>query len=245
MNDTEEKKRKGDDFLLQGAILAAAGIIVRFIGLIYKIPMTRILGDEGIGYYNTAYEIYNIGLILSSYSLPLAISKLLAGYEYKGERENSRRVLVCGGVLGAVAGGLMTAVLLAGAEKIAEVIFKSPGSALPLRVMAPTILVFSLMGVLRGYFQGHGNMVPTSVSQIVEQLVHAAVSIWASFDFLRRFAGKENPASYGAAGGTLGTFAGAAAAFVLLAVLTAKHVTKQKRMHSAKAAGEKVKKPLR
>ena len=150
MNDTEEKKRKGDDFLLQGAILAAAGIIVRFIGLIYKIPMTRILGDEGIGYYNTAYEIYNIGLILSSYSLPLAISKLLAGYEYKGERENSRRVLVCGGVLGAVAGGLMTAVLLAGAEKIAEVIFKSPGSALPLRVMAPTILVFSLMGVLRG-----------------------------------------------------------------------------------------------
>ena len=63
MNDTEEKKRKGDDFLLQGAILAAAGIIVRFIGLIYKIPMTRILGDEGIGYYNTAYEIYNIGLL--------------------------------------------------------------------------------------------------------------------------------------------------------------------------------------
>ena len=239
MNDTEEKKRKGDDFLLQGAILAAAGIIVRFIGLIYKIPMTRILGDEGIGYYNTAYEIYNIGLILSSYSLPLAISKLLAGYEYKGERENSRRVLVCGGVLGAVAGGVVTAGLLAGAEKIAEVIFKSPGSALPLRVMAPTILVFSLMGVLRGYFQGHGNMVPTSVSQIVEQLVHAAVSIWASFDFMRRFAGKENPASYGAAGGTLGTFAGAAAAFVLLAVLTAKHVTKQKRMHSAKAAGEK------
>lgn len=88
--------------------------------------------------------------------------------------------------------------------------------------MAPTILVFSLMGVLRGYFQGHGNMVPTSVSQIVEQLVHAAVSIWASFDFMRRFAGKENPASYGAAGGTLGTFGGAAAAFVLLAVLTAK-----------------------
>ena len=78
--------------------------------------------------------------------------------------------------------------------------------------MAPTILVFSPDGSAAGVFPGHGNMVPTSVSQIVEQLVHAAVSIWASFDFMRRFAGKENPASYGAAGGTLGTFAGAAAA---------------------------------
>lgn len=96
MNENDGKRIKGGDFLLQGAILAAAGIIVRFIGLIYKIPMTRILDDEGIGYYNTAYEIYNIGLILSSYSLPLAVSKLLAGYEYKGERENSRKVLLCG-----------------------------------------------------------------------------------------------------------------------------------------------------
>ena len=75
----ERKQRhSGDNFLLQGSILAAAGILVRLIGLLYKIPMTRILGDEGIGYYNTAYEIYNIGLILSSYSLPLAVSKLIA-----------------------------------------------------------------------------------------------------------------------------------------------------------------------
>ena len=70
----ERKQRhSGDNFLLQGSILAAAGILVRLIGLLYKIPMTRILGDEGIGYYNTAYEIYIIGLILSSYSLPLAV----------------------------------------------------------------------------------------------------------------------------------------------------------------------------
>ena len=65
-----KKKSDSGNFLVQGSILAAAGIIVRFIGLLYKIPMTRAIGDEGIGYYNTAYEIYNIGLILSSYSLP-------------------------------------------------------------------------------------------------------------------------------------------------------------------------------
>ena len=92
---TTSKSPDSGNFLIQGSILAAAGIIVRLIGLLYKVPMTRILGTEGIGYYNTAYEIYNIGLILSSYSLPLAVSKLLAGYEYKGERENSRKVLLC------------------------------------------------------------------------------------------------------------------------------------------------------
>ena len=71
----EKKVSAGSNFLVQGSILAAAGLVVRLIGLLYKIPMTRILGDEGIGYYNTAYEIYNIGLILSSYSLPLAVER--------------------------------------------------------------------------------------------------------------------------------------------------------------------------
>ena len=93
----ERKQRhSGDNFLLQGSILAAAGILVRLIGLLYKIPMTRILGDEGIGYYNTAYEIYNIGLILSSYSLPLAVSKLIAGKEQEGRREDAKKVFHCG-----------------------------------------------------------------------------------------------------------------------------------------------------
>ncbi|MDO4265015.1 MAG: polysaccharide biosynthesis protein [Eubacteriales bacterium] len=217
MNET--KKNTGSNYLVQGSILAAAGIIVRLIGLLYKIPMTRILGNEGIGYYNTAYEIYNIGLILSSYSLPLAVSKLIAKKEEEGLRGDAGRVFRCGIAVGVVTGGLMTALLLFGANHIASVIFNSPGSALPLKVMAPTILVFAVMGVFRGYFQGHGNMIPTSVSQIIEQVVHAAVSIWASYDFMRRFAAADNPASYGAAGGTLGTLIGALAAFLLLAVL--------------------------
>ena len=85
--------------------------------------------------------------------------------------------------------------------------------------MAPTILVFAVMGVFRGFFQGHGNMVPTSISQIIEQVVHALISIWASYDFLRRFADRDNPVSYGAAGGTLGTLVGALAAFFVLSVM--------------------------
>ena len=215
----QKKKAYESNFLMQGTIVPAAGIIVGLIGLLYKIPMTRILGDEGIGYYNTAYEIYNIGLILSSYSLPLAVSKLIAQKQVKKRYEDSRKVFRCGIALGVFTGGLMTVLLLCGSDFIASVIFKSSGSALPLRVMAPTILVFAVMGVFRGFFQGHGNMVPTSISQIIEQVVHALISIWASYDFLRRFADRDNPVSYGAAGGTLGTLVGALAAFFVLSVM--------------------------
>lgn len=216
---SDDRSASSGNFLMQGSILAAAGIIVRFIGLLYKIPMTRALGDEGIGYYNTAYEIYNIGLILSSYSLPLAISKLITARRVKGRTQDVNRVFRSGLTFGLIAGGLMTLFLLLEADWITTYIYNSPSSALPLKVMAPTILVFSVMGVIRGYFQGHGNMIPTSISQIIEQIVNAVISIAASFTFMRWFADRENPASYGAAGGTLGTLSGALAAFFFLTFL--------------------------
>ena len=211
--------RDAGDFLFQGSILAAAGIIVRLIGLFYKVPMTRILGLEGIGYYNTAYEIYNIGLILSSYSLPLAISKLIAARRIRGQYQDARRAYLCGLAFGVTVGSIMTLILLFGSRWITSTIFNSPGSALPLAVMAPTVLIFSVMGIMRGYFQGFGNMVPTSISQVIEQIVHAAVSILGSYLFLRWFAAAAVPASYGAAGGTLGTTIGALAALFYLAFL--------------------------
>lgn len=228
---TTSKSPDSGNFLIQGSILAAAGIIVRLIGLLYKVPMTRILGTEGIGYYNTAYEIYNIGLILSSYSLPLAISKLIAARRIRGRYQDARRVYLCGMAFGITVGTAMTAILLFGSSWITETIFKSPGSALPLAVMAPTVLVFSVMGIIRGYFQGFGNMIPTSVSQIIEQVIHAAVSIVASYLFIRWFADAASPASYGAAGGTLGTLTGALAALIFLSAMMFRHRKSQAELY--------------
>lgn len=213
------KSANTGNLLVQGSILAIAGILVRFIGLLYKVPMIRILGQEGMGYYNTAYEIYNIGLILSSYSLPLAMSKLIAARRVRKQYQDVERVYISGMTFSAIAGCLMTLILLLGGDFITATIFKSPSSALPLKVMAPTIFVFSIMGVIRGYFQGRGNMIPTSVSQIIEQIVHAAVSIAASYAFLQWFADQANPRSYGAAGGTLGTLCGAVIALLYLALM--------------------------
>ena len=216
-NKTGSRAGGSGNFLVQGSILAVAGIIVRFIGLLYKIPITRALGDDGIGYFNTAHEIYNVGLILSSYSLPLAMSKLIAARRVKKRYRDVTHVFMSGLIFGTLVGGLMTLLLLLEADWITTNIFNSPSSALPLKVMAPTIFVFSVMGVIRGYFQGRGNMIPTSVSQIIEQMVNAIVSITASYLFMSWFAEKENPASYGAAGATLGTLFGAIAAFLFLA----------------------------
>lgn len=204
--------------MIQGSILAIASIIVRVIGLIYKIPMIHILGDEGIGYYNTAYEIYGLGLILSSYSLPLAVSKLIAAKDVLQEYTSSKRIFQVAMLFAFAVGTLMTLILWIGADFIALYLFKSPNSALPLMMLAPTVLVFSVMGVFRGFFQGKNTMIPTSISQILEQLVNAIVSIATFFYFMKKFAASPKAVSFGAAGGTFGTFLGAVAAFLFLCI---------------------------
>ena len=75
---SQSKRFNKNSFVIQGSILAIAGILVRVIGLVYRIPLTRILGDEGIGYYSTAFDIYNVLLLLSSQSMPLAVSKIVS-----------------------------------------------------------------------------------------------------------------------------------------------------------------------
>ena len=77
------KNSKSTNFIVQGGILAMAGVIARLIGLIYRVPMQRTIGDAGMGYYSAAFQIYSLMLIISSYSLPVAVSKLIAGGVYE------------------------------------------------------------------------------------------------------------------------------------------------------------------
>ena len=212
---SEAKKNLKKNVLVQGSILAVASIIVRLIGLFYRIPMTRILGDKAMGYYSYAFEIYNLALILSSYSIPLSVSKLVSARIVKGETKNAHKVFRFTMVLSGVVGAIMTLLVVLLAESYGKLI-NSPNVAIPLKVLAPTIFVFSVMGVIRGYFQGQNNMVPTAISQIVEQIFNAIVSILASYCMLRAFAHKTNAEAYGAAGGTMGTFIGAVSALVTL-----------------------------
>ena len=202
-------KKHSNHFLVQGSILAAASLIVRLIGLLYRIPLNRIVGHEGMGIYSYAFDLYNLALILSSYSLPLAVSKLVSARTAFKEHRNSYRIFLCAMVFAIVVGLAATLIIFFGADFFAVVISNNPKVALPLRVLAPTILVFSIMGVFRGFYQGKNTMIPTAISQILEQIVNAIVSIVASYLLMKNYSASVNVAAYGAAGGTLGTFIGA------------------------------------
>ena len=162
-----------ENFVIQGTILAAAGIIVRLIGILYRVPMTNIIGDEGMGYYSTAFNVYNIMLILSSYSLPLAVSKMVAARLAKGHYRNMNRVLRAALVYATVVGGLACFITWNFSGFFATTLFNTPFCVYALRTLAPTIWIMAYLGVLRGKFQGHGTMIPTAISQILEQVVTA------------------------------------------------------------------------
>ncbi len=210
-----EKRR---NVLLQGGILAGAGIITKVIGFAYRLPMGNMMGEEGNGLYSVAFGIYGIALTISSYSLPLAVSKMISARLAKGEYQNMRRVLANALVYALIAGLLAMNVLYFGAG-VLEQLYNRPGIEKPLRVLAPTTFIVALLGVFRGYFQGHGEMISTSVSQILEQIVNAVVSVFATWQFMRMYSGREDASAYGAAGGTLGTLAGAFIALIFIMYL--------------------------
>lgn len=215
--------------VVQGSILAIAGLITKVIGFLYRIPMANIMGNTGNGLYSVAFGIYNIALTLSSYSMPLAVSKLMSARLAKGQYKNAYRLFRCALVFAIITGTIACAALYFGAEFFAG-LYNKQGLESPLRVLAPTVFVVALLGTCRGFFQGHRNMVPTAVSQVIEQIVNAIVSVVAASAFVRiateQFATDNETlttsaaASAAATGGTLGTFAGAFAALLMFVIIS-------------------------
>lgn len=201
---------------MQGSILAIASLVSRVIGLVYRIPLTAIIGDHGNDYYSCAYEIYSLLLLISSYSLPMAVSKMVSARISNGEKQNAYRVFKGAMIFALFTGTAACMIVFFGAEELTR-LFKTPLGVYALQVLAPTLIIVAVLGVFRGFFQGMGTMIPSAVSQIIEQIVNAVVSVGAAyvlFAYGRRIAtvlgSKEHyDAAYGAAGGTLGTSAGA------------------------------------
>ena len=211
MSNMKTQKGSKDSFLVQASILAAAGLISRIIGLLYRSPLAAVIGDLGSGYYQAAYSIYTIVLLISSYSIPSAISKVIAQKLAVKEYYNAHRIFTCSVWYVLVVGGAASLFLFFGAGLLVD------GGAIPvLRVFAPTIFLYGLLGVLRGYFQAHKSMVQTSVSQILEQIANAVISIGAAVVLINIFAGdagtelvidaqlKNSPAQYGMVLGAAG-----------------------------------------
>lgn len=221
-----KKSSKKSNFLAQGTILVVASFAAKAIGMVYRIPLTHILGDDGNGYYSTANEIYTIILMISSFSLPLAVSRLVAEREYKGEARNTYRVLICSLKFAAITGGILSLFTFLLGGVITKYVMGVELASYALRVLAPAIFLFALTGVLRGFFQGHGTMVPTAISQIIEQIVNAVVSVacaWLMLGYGTRIGQEKGNAELGtalaAAGGTFGTVASVGVALVFMVII--------------------------
>lgn len=214
------KESTAGGFLKQGSILAVASIMVRIIGMVYRVPMANIIGDEGNGIYSAAYEIYNILLIISSYGMPMAVSKMVSARCAQKRYKNAFRLFRYSMVVSVITGGTAALFVFFGADWIESQFFsKYNGVALPLRILAPTIFIVAVIGTLRGLFQGRKTMLPTAVSQVFEQVANAFVSVFAAYFFMRAHSASDKLPAWGAAGGTLGTFMGAIAALLTLTVI--------------------------
>ena len=210
---------KKNSLVKNASILMIASLVSRIIGLLYRRPLGAILGSVGLGYYGYASNLYSILLLISSYSIPMAVSKIVSERLALKQYKNAHKVF---------RGALLYALMVGGAAALVAFFlggFLLPANqqnALPaLRVLAPTIFLSAILGVFRGYFQAHQNMTPTSVSQILEQIANAIVSIAAAYILVTSFAGNSttDQAIYGSIGGTMGTGAGVIVGLIFMLIV--------------------------
>lgn len=176
MADTTKKQ----SFLHGAALLALATAAVKLIGAVYKIPLKMIIGDDGFGYFSTAYQIYNVLLAISTAGLPIAMSRLVSQASTMGHQNQVRQVYRVSRtmflILG-IAGSLFMAV---GSGWLSDLMMQ-PNAQVAILCLAPSCLLICLLSTYRGFFQGQENMRPTSVSQVLEAFVKLIVGLALAF----------------------------------------------------------------
>ncbi|MEF3355605.1 oligosaccharide flippase family protein [Paenibacillus sp. GYB006] len=198
--------------MLQGAfILSVAALLSKLIGTLQKIPLQNIAGDSVFGIYNTVYPFYMMFITLATAGFPIAVSKLVAEANARGDQAEGERVLKVTSVLLAVLGGLLSLLMYQFAPQISHFI-DNEEVVLSIRTASLAFLFVPVMTGLRGYFQGLQDMMPTAVSQITEQTVRVTVMLVLLFILIERGASAETIA----AGAMLGSALGGAAALLFM-----------------------------
>lgn len=202
---------KQDSFYKGTFILTIAGIVVKIIGSLNWIFVSRILGGEGIGLYQMAFPIYLMALNLSSAGVPVAISIITAERIALGDVLGARRVFRVALAVLSVSGLILSIATYMGAELLIEWQFiRDPRAYYSIVALAPAIFFVTMLSSFRGYLQGWQRMTPTAVSQIVEQIFRVVTMILFAQMLL------PSGLQFAAAGASLGAFAGAVAGFVVL-----------------------------
>lgn len=198
------------------SFLMIAAMISKVIGLLYKSPLSSIMGSVGISYMTLAQNAYMILLMIASFSIPQAVSKLISERIELKDYKNAQKIFYGSLMYAAVVGGAVALFCFFGADLIIP--SNQSNARLALQILAPTIFMSGIVGVLRGYFQAYRNMMPTSLSQILEQIFNAIGSILAAWLLVKYFADgtTESIGKWGAAGSTIGTTTGVVVALLFM-----------------------------
>ena len=172
------------NFLQGTALLAMATAIVKVIGAIYKIPLNAIIGKQGFSYYSTAYEIYNVLLMISTAGLPVAMSRMISQASSLGHNNRIRRIYKTSRTIFLTLGITGSLLMTLFCRQLAQ-FQNQPDAWAAIGALGPCVLLICIMSTFRGFFQGHGNMLPTSVSQVLEAVVKLIVGMLAALALLK------------------------------------------------------------
>lgn len=203
---------KTQNFLKGALILSIAGFISKVLGALYRIPLARLIGDEGIGLYQMAYPIYTTILAMATAGVPVAISILVSRKETQGFTGDSKKLFKISLLVLFGFGLILTVLVMQSANILALYVLKNPQAYYPILAVAPAIFFAGLMSVFRGYFQGYQSMIPTAVSQVIEQLFRVTAVVILAYLLLPL--GLE----FAAAGATFGAVIGGVVGLIVLTI---------------------------
>lgn len=208
--------KDSNNFLKGAAILGIAGIIVKILGAIYRIPLSNIIKPEGMGYYQTAYPFYQLLLTISTAGFPVAIAKLVSEKRALGDFRSAYKVFKVA-LVGLIFGGILTSIFVSFSAKSIVNSIGNTHAYYSLIALVPALFFVPIMSAFRGFFQGRKTMAPTAISQIVEQLFRVIVGLSLTLVLLKR------GIPIAAGGASFGGSAGAIAGTLLMFIIYLKH----------------------
>ncbi len=193
-------------------VLGLAGVICKLVGVLYSIPLTWMIGTNGLGVYQAVFPAYNLLLTISSAGLPVAVSRLVARSLAKDDPRSAKHVFKTALKLLFILGSVATIFMLAGSGALAAA-SDQPSSRIGFLVIAPCVVIVCVLSAFRGFMQGQQNMVPTAISQLIEQVGKVFLALPMAYF------GSKMGVEYGAAGALLGTTIVEGAALVYMVIL--------------------------
>ena len=199
-------------FIKGAAILGGAGIVIKVLGAIFRIPLGNLLGDEGMSYYQTAYPMYLLLITIATAGFPTAIAKMISERKAKSDYHNIRKIFKTAFYMMTALGFISFAILYFGAEFLVALVKNDPESVYAMKAMAPALLFVSMMSVFRGFFQGLQDLKPYAISQIVEQIFRVILGLGLVLVLIN------TSVAYGAAGATFGAAVGGLGGLIFMVI---------------------------